>query len=702
MTRRFDTIVALLRAGRRFRADQSGNIVIIFALSAVMIVTAVGAGIDLSRAYLARQQISHVASLACQYASRPSVVDTSTASYTGTNGGSTYTSSVSNFITTTWQAQKVGITQTNGSPFSYTQGGAANISLTSSVPTMFMEIVGTTQIPIAVNMQCYATPATVQQRVPDSNSQYLVKESFEATPYGPPPGWTAYLPNGNQGFQSTPTSYTSAVGYTGSNGTQWHITGYCLEQDQSGNIKASVPDGSYSIELDCDRGDGSGRGANSAISTLNYMSAGTYELRYFYASRVSYLDYGSAYICGSSASDTSWGNSTADYGGNGYTGTRTNEIKVYLDLNNASTDAPPTHTSVDGVTLAGSNLIDTCLYGQNWLERSVTIAISTPGYYWLSFAADGSGDSLGGLLDNIRLCRISCPATVQDNYATAWTASSLLFEDNFESPVYSGGGNWSYGNVNSSYGSSTYWDESSNGWGNASTNQIVYWRSNCPQGGQCVELGYNSNNLMSKPFLLVPGYYQVSYIYQSVGQFSSGPSNCSASPVTSTVLPTGSGNATTWDGWNAGTSNYDSNALAMLMSHAQIASTPNRGNSQGSTTSYTNPDGSTSTTPTVSPGSTSLPSKVGLLDVCSYSKTAQTRTAKVFIQKPAYYWLTLAALGTVDGIGGSVDDVKITALGSPYMSNPPSGAVTIPVPSPQPGSSISYTGLSITADPLAP
>jgi len=64
--------------------------------------------------------------------------------------------------------------------------------------------------------------------------------------------------------------------------------------------------------------------------------------------------------------------------------------------------------------------------------------------------------------------------------------------------------------------------------------------------------------------------------------------------------------------------------------------------------------------------------------------------------------LTLAALGTSDSYGGIVDDVKITALGSPYMSSPPSGAVTIPVPSPQPGSTIAYTGFTITADPLAP
>ena len=73
--------------------------------------TAMGAGLDLSRAYLARQKLSQVATLACQYASRPSVIDTSTASYNGTGGVAAYTSQVTSFITTMWQSQNVSFTQ---------------------------------------------------------------------------------------------------------------------------------------------------------------------------------------------------------------------------------------------------------------------------------------------------------------------------------------------------------------------------------------------------------------------------------------------------------------------------------------------------------------------------------------------------------------------------------------------------------------
>jgi hypothetical protein len=97
------------------------------------------------------------------------------------------------------------------------------------------------------------------------------------------------------------------------------------------------------------------------------------------------------------------------------------------------------------------------------------------------------------------------------------------------------------------------------------------------------------------------------------------------------------------------------------------------------------------------------PSQVNpLLDICGYAATAQTRTAYVYIQKPAYYWLTLAALGTADAYGGQIDDVKITALTSPYYSTYSSSAVTIPVPSPQPSSEVSYSGFYVIADPLEP
>ena len=71
-------------------------------------------------------------------------------------------------------------------------------------------------------------------------------------------------------------------------------------------------------------------------------------------------------------------------------------------------------------------------------------------------------------------------------------------------------------------------------------------------------------------------------------------------------------------------------------------------------------------------------------------------------------WLTFSANGGLaDGNGPGVDDVKLTALGSPYMSNPPSNPlVSIPVPTPQPSSNYTnngvFSGFYIVADPFTP
>jgi hypothetical protein len=370
-----------------------------------------------------------------------------------------------------------------------------------------------------------------------------------------------------------------------------------------------------------------------------------------------------------------------------------------------------------------------CLYGQSWLQRSVTINVTTAGYYWLSFAADGANDSYGGELDDILLCRISCSGSVQDNYPPAWVSSSLLFEDTFESPTYSPDySNWiaKSGNLNSSTGtsgtSSSGWpSQSSSGWATAPYNQVNYMLQGAAQGSQYISVdGWNSNGsgttnrLISRPFLLNPGYYQVSYKYVSDVDFSSSGDTgtfCYSDPASGYLFPSSysplTGNIRFYISTTADAS---TNIVGVFMSHGQLVSTPITGGALASTTSYNNPDGSVSTTPTVAPDSVTWSSYTAsalnpVIDTCGYAASYawQSRSAPVKIAKSGYYWLTFSANGgRADGNGAGIDDVKLTALGSLYMSSPPSAAVSIPVPSPQPGSSVSYTGFSITADPLTP
>ena len=695
-----------------FSGDERGNVATLFGLAAVMIFVAVGAGIDLARAYQTRQKLVEVAMLGCQFATRPTIVAPVAASNAGTLQQNDYVSTVTSYINTSLTSQKLAVTQTTGAPFTYAPGGNSQVTLTAIMPTVFMQIAGINSIPLNATANCFTTVAEVTS----NNSPYVVQEGFETSTTGTV---TWYLPTGpipySQGVVTIPkiTTFNPSNIYTGSTGTKWVIMGYCVETDHAGSVDATAPQGSYSAELDCDNG--SGTGGDSSISTKQYFNVGEYELRYNFRGRVDYPNYDPEYVCGSQLSDESWANDTYVNGGSDISpgsipaNARNNQIDVFFDADN--NNSAPTHLINDGtMSLAGSNLIDSCVYSYNWIQRSVRIYVTTAGYYWLSFAADGTNNSFGGQIDNIMLCIATCPGSLQDNFP--FTGNEVLFEDTFESPAYSGSPYDTNGNMNNSYGASSVWNESGDGWANAPTNQIPYWTSGCPQGNQCVELGWNASSLIGRPILLDPGYYKVQYDYVSEVTFTTlSGVYCGSTPSAANISALSANSGTGKDrvsGVNlSGTIVNDTNTVGVFMSHAQIASTPNTGNALGSTTSYTNPDGTTSTTPTVPPNAISLTSYDSsqvnpLLDICGYAASVQYRTAYVFIQKPAYYWLTLAALGTSDAFGGQIDDVEITALTSPYDSTYASSAVTIPVPSPQPSSQVSYSGFYITADPLAP
>jgi Flp pilus assembly protein TadG len=714
----------------RFRRDTGGNVAIVFAVSVTVITVALGGAFDLSRAFSARQRLVEVATLACQYASRPSVIQTDAWDYSGSNGGATYSSKVTGFIASSLQGQKFQYAQTTPSPFTYIQNGPANVSLTASVPTTLMQVAQIMQVPISASIHCYDSPSNLTQIV---NTPFIVQETFanQAANCANGPGSVCYInQSGAIGAPATPSAtFPGSPSYIGATGIAWYVTGYCLEIDASGVISASDPGASHSAELNCDDGTGgSADHGNSALTTKVYLEAGDYELRYFYRSRVDYPDYDPAYICGSTASDVSFANDTNSSGAPVANALRNNQLEAYLDEVTGS--SPPLHTTTDGTQhLAGSNLIDICVYGYSWLERSVRVVVSTPAYYWLTFAADGQNDSFGGQLDNIRFCQGTCSGTVQDNFPTNWLAANnswvnkVLFEDTFESPTYSGNVTAyasNAGNMNNSLGTSgsasSGWPGlAASGWATAPYNDVNYNLAPFSvQGSQSIELdGYvnpANNSSINRGFLLDPGYYQVSYYYVSDAIFAGMTSPaCTAAPsaaAAATYVVSGTASAVVRFSTNFSyLLGQDTNTVGVFMSHGQLVSTPIGGGALGSQTSYNNPDGTISTNPTTPPSQVSLSNynpgqNNPLLDICGYASSWQARTAYIEITKPAYYWLTIAALGSADEIGGAIDDVKLTALGSLYMTSPPANAVTIPVPGPQPGVTLSFNGFEIIADPL--
>ena len=121
-------------------------------------------------------------------------------------------------------------------------------------------------------------------------------------------------------------------------------------------------------------------GSNSAIETTVELDNADYELAYLYKSESTLPGYGQQTICGSAAS-VAWATEMD----------QTYRIEASL--------APG---------LAEPTILDVCVYAANWVERRVKFR-ANGGTYRLAFAAAGRADSIGGLLDNIRLCEDTCP-----------------------------------------------------------------------------------------------------------------------------------------------------------------------------------------------------------------------------------------------------------------------------------------------------
>ena len=722
----------------RFREDARGQIAIIFAISSLAILLGLGASVDLARAYSARQKLSEVATLACQYSTRPSVVQTGSSTYTGSNGFQTYVSAVNAFATTSLASQSwpwptpTGASGSQGAYFTATapSGGSTtpsnpSVTMAANVPTALMQLAHITQIPVQATINCQSV--TVSPQI--VNPGYVLQEGFET----PCTSYCFTSPSGASGTTSTPTqSFPATAGYTGSAQHQWYIVGYCLETDVTGVINATSPEGSHTAELDCDNGRGTA--GNSSISTKVYLADGSYELRYNYRSRIDYPDYDPTYVCGTTATDLSWANDTNFSLYQAGSVSRTNQINVYLDMNTSGT--APLHLTLDGTQhLAGANLIDECVYSPTWVERSVRITVTTPAYYWVSFAADGQSDSYGGQLDNIRLCPDKCAAALQDNFPSAWlptgggSTPTVLFEDTFASPSYTN----AYapytntaGNLNLSKGtsgtSSSGWPSlPASGWATAPYNQATYVTTGAYTGtSQYVLLdGHNTgsstatNRLISRPFLLDPGYYQVTYNYISMWNVGAYGPYCFSNPASGTVFGTaGSATGTIRYGGTLNT-NTNTNTVGVFMSNGLLVSTPIGGGALNAQTSYNNPDGTVSTTPKVAPDAVNWQSYDAtavnpVLDVCAYvgSYAWMPRTAALKITKPGLYWLSFSSQSAAaDSTGGAIDDVKLTALGSLY-STAPATPTTIPVPTPQPDTTFTnsgaFIGFSIVADPQTP
>lgn len=189
-TMRPRSVAKFVKALQPFNADERGNVALLFGLTVVMIFVAVGAGLDLARAYQTRQKLAEVAMLACQYATRPTIIAPVAASNSGTLQQQDYVAAVTSYINTSLGAQKLAVMQTSSAPFTYTPGGNSQVTLTATMPTVFMQIANVNTIPLKATANCFTTVA----QVTTSTSPILCRRASRPPPF--PQIWTGTFPAG--------------------------------------------------------------------------------------------------------------------------------------------------------------------------------------------------------------------------------------------------------------------------------------------------------------------------------------------------------------------------------------------------------------------------------------------------------------------------------------------------------------------------
>ena len=185
-----------------------------------------GAGVDLAKAFAARQRLSEVATLACQYSTRPSVAQTANASYAGTNGFQTYVNAVNAYATASLATQQwAGATPTGGTatPTSYftatpAVGGTTAVAAEPTNSGRGDQRLGSHLL--RQDPQPHEDPDPRQDRPARRwpsprqivNPPTVLKEGFET----PCSNFCATNPFGGSTFISTPTStFPATAGYVG-------------------------------------------------------------------------------------------------------------------------------------------------------------------------------------------------------------------------------------------------------------------------------------------------------------------------------------------------------------------------------------------------------------------------------------------------------------------------------------------------------
>lgn len=625
---------------RGFARDRQGNVALLTGLLAVPLVGAVGFGIDYTRAVNYRIKLdaaANAASLAAidtaraLMAANPNLTEADVRAASIAKAQQVFTSLApvesTPIVSSNFLLDRVGRT------FS------ASGSYSAYMPTTFTAVLGVARLDIVGAIK---SDGAMAPPLPNDPNILVKEEALSAT--GLVSGRSYIVLNEFNGWKSAGGLEISlARNYT------------------TDPTPFASP---FAIELDSFQ--------NASASQKVYLNAGPYEVRYFFNERIAYSDYSPGWLCGSRPSDVDWANAQE-----GNWGAQTNRIAFYFDP--AFNDTPPAN-----LTPATHNMIDACVVsGGNWIERSIKVTVNTPGYFWLTIQAEGASDRFGGVVSDIRLCKVACPGAPLESFP--WPAGSVLFKDDFSTP--SGSGAWTERTLDES-GDNLGWARLPIGWTTWPINQVDF-ATYMLNGVTTPRLGLDatylrnsagvttestSNRSISRRFFLAPGYYSVRYVYLSVQTPS----------VFSGVLCGLANHAS-----NLATAGTNSFAGRVFMDADLRFSHPEVRPVVRSLAYWRNPDGSGGSLPR-------LPSTA--IDACAYSATPTQRNVAVKIVKPGFYWLTFSGEGAADEVGASISKVSLVALGGLSMAAPPASPTTIPAPGLAPGTAIILNGVQISSN----
>jgi hypothetical protein len=407
------------------------------------------------------------------------------------------------------------------------------------------------------------------------------------------------------------------------------------------------------------------RESNSRLAKRVLLQQGVYELRYWYFGRARYDTYTPAWICGTDAQTLVWANAVS----NSFA-PQTNRISVFMDAAIQSYEKSPPPPSDE-------SRIDTCIdSGFRWIERNVRIDVLAAGPFWLTFAAEGASDSVGGLFNHIRLCLKTCdqdlasPSPSRDNFP--WAANTDLFTDNFVLPPGVWPSNYHKFYTLNRSGTNSGWTTLPPGWVTTPVNHVELLEINRDSRWTYI-LGMDTfsdsrasttNRSIHRRFLLAPGFYRLSYLYNVIDDMRINQIYCGVNTYAADLA--------TVDAQKRSTRNANTNVLGAFVDRDFGHSSPRHSEDLFATASWRMWDDSAPPSGAPRIGRT-------MVDACVIADNYRSvsRSVTFRIQKPGYYWLTFAALGSGDELGPRLDNVELTAIGGLSTSGMAS-AVVIP------------------------